>query len=171
MLNKVAVLCVDPWEKFWPPAFQTHSKNYYQWIKNMAAQKNIKIYCKEYIDTYGISNDRKENNLFLEDCEDFQLLYVQSDRQEILENIFRIADLVIMGLPGSRKQFDKIFMSVCPWKDEIMFLWGNHISRDQQYVDKLIRECALRKEQLIEIGKECRRNSVCEKAPALSGSL
>ena len=87
MLNKVAVLCADPWEKFWPPAFQTHSKNYYQWIKSMAAQKNIKMYCKEYIDTYGISNHMKEINLFLEDCEDFQLLYVQSDRQELLENI------------------------------------------------------------------------------------
>ena len=52
-----------------------------------------------------------------------------------------------------------------------MFLWGKHISRDQQYVDRLTRECALRKEQLIEIGKDSRMVSECEKAPALSGSL
>lgn len=171
MLNKVAVLCADPWEKFWPPAFQSHSRTYYQWIKNMAAKKSIKIHCKEYVDTYGAAVEIKEKPLFLEACEEFQLLYVQSDRQRLLENIFRNADLVIMGLPGCRKEFDKIFMSVFPWKDDIMFLWGNHISRDYGYVDKLIRECTLRKEQLIEIGGESRNASGYEKAPVLNGSL
>ena len=171
MFNKVAILCADPWEKFLPAAFQSYSRNYYQWIKTMAARKNIKVHCKEYVDTYGAAVELEEKKLFLEECADFQLLYVQSDRQRLLENIFRSADLVIMGLPGSRKEFDKIFMSVFPWKDEIMFLWGNHIGRDPRYVDRLTRECTLRKEQLIEIGGEGRNASGLEKAPALCGSL
>lgn len=171
MLNKVAFLCVNPWEKFLSPALQSYSRNYYQWLKAVADLKNIKLHCREYIDIYGAGVKEVEKELFLKECETFQLLYVQSDRREIIENLFRTADLVIMGLPGSRKEFDKIFMSVFPWKDEILFLWGNHISRDIQYVNKLVRECMLRKEQLIEIGEECRKAFGIEKLPPFSESF
>lgn len=167
MLNKVAFLCANPWEKFLPASFQSYSRNYYQWIKEMASLKNIKLHCREYIDFYGDLVGEPEKELFFENSENLQLLYVQSDRRELLEKIFRTADLVIMGLPGSRKEFDKIYMSVFPWKDEILFLWGKHISRDLTYVDRLMRECMLKKEQLIEIEEDCTNVFGIEKAPAI----
>lgn len=166
MLNKVAFLCVNPWEKFLPSAFQSYSKSYYEWIKEMAVLKNVKSHCREYIDFYGVLSKESDCEPFLESCDKLQLLYVQSARKELLEKVFRTADLVIMGLPGSRKEFDKIYMSVFPWVNDILFLWGNHISRDAQYVDRLVRECMLREEQLMEIGEKSSQTFGMKKAPA-----
>ena len=165
MLNKVAFLCADPWESFLPAVSQSYSKSYYQWVRELAVLKSVKLCCREYIETYGAFDENAECSLFLDNSDRLQLLYVQSARRELLENIFRTADLVIMGIPGSRKEFDKIYMSVFPWKDKILFLWGEHISRDLQYVYRLMRECMLRKEQLLEIGKGNSRNFGIKKAP------
>ena len=166
MLNKFAFLCVNPWEKFLPAAFQSYSRNYYQWVKEAANYKNIDMNCREFIDIYGTSGCWDNQEVFYEDREKVQLVYVQSDRRELLEKVFLEADMVIMGLPGSRKEFDKIYMTVFPWKDEILFLWGKHISRDEKYVDRLVRECMLRKEQLIKMDGENWNVPAIEKAPA-----
>lgn len=171
MLNKVAFLCADPWERFLPEAFQSYSRMYYQWVKKLAVLKNIKLCCKEYIDIYGEAEGCCENELFSEEGGKLQLLYVQSGRKELLKELFQAADLVIMGLPGSRKEFDKIYMSVFPWKDEILFLWSSHISRDLEYINRLSRECMLRKEQMIEIGEECGLFLGIKKAPGLMREL
>lgn len=171
MLNKVAFLCADPWECFLPEAFQSYSRIYYQWVKKLAVLKNIKLCCKEYIDIYGEAEGGFENELFSATDDMLQLLYVQSSRKEFIGEVFQKADLVIMGLPGSRKEFDKIYMSVFPWKDEILFLWSSHISRDQEYINRLSRECMLRKEQIIEIGEECGLVFGIKKAPGLMREL
>ena len=166
MLNKVAFLCVNPWESFLPVTFQSYSKHYYEWIKEMAVLKNVELHCREYIERYGVFEKEAENVLFPENCDNLQLLYVQSARKDLLEQIFQTADIIIMGLPGSRKEFDKIYMSVFPWINEILFLWGKHTGKDAQYVDRLVRECMLKKEQLIEIGEESWQIFGLKKAPA-----
>ncbi|MBQ8857471.1 MAG: hypothetical protein IJ024_04910 [Lachnospiraceae bacterium] len=171
MFNKIAFLCVNPWENFLTPASQSHSKNYYEWVKKILTMKNVKLSCSEYIDIYGVSDGISEEKLFLENCERLQLLYLQSDRKELLGKIFETADLVIMGLPGSRGEFDKIYMSVFPWKDEILFLWGSHTGRDSEYVARLIRECMLRKEQFIEIKEEWKQIFGIKRLPTDCGSL
>ena len=171
MFNKIVFLCVSPWESFLTPTSQSYGKNYYEWFKNILIMKNIKLSYREYIDIYGASNGESEEGIFLESCERIQLLYVQSDRKELLEKIFQTADLVIMGLPGSRGEFDKIYMSVFPWKDEILFLWGSHIARDSEYITRLVRECMLKREQFIEIGEEWKQIFGVKRLPADCGSL
>lgn len=171
MLNKVAFLCADPWECFLPAAFQSYSRNYYQWVKKLAVLKNIRLYCNEYTDIYGEAAGCSGQELFMEAGDKLQLLYVQSGRKELLKSLFRKADLVIMGLPGSRKEFDKIYMSIFPWKDDILFLWSSHINREQEYVHRLTRECMLRKEQIIEIGEECGAVFGIKKAPGIMREL
>lgn len=171
MLNKVVFLCANPWEGLSTLASQSYSKNYYEWFKNILIMKNIKFSYREYIDVYGVSDGETEEGMFLEGCEGLQLLYVQSDRKEILEKIFQTADLVIMGLPGSRLEFDKIYMSVFPWKDEILFLWGSHIGRDSEYVARLLRECMLKQEQFIEIREEWKQIFGIKGLPTDCGSL
>ena len=52
MLEKIVFLCVNPWEGFLPPAFQSGGKEYFQWICKQALLKNMKIISKEKIVLY-----------------------------------------------------------------------------------------------------------------------
>lgn len=171
MLNKVVFLCVNSRENFLPPVSQSYSKDYYERFKKLLIMKNIKFICREFIDIYGGSEDDCKKSLFLEECEKFQLLYVQSDKKDFLATIFQTADLVITGLSGSRSEFEKTYMSIFPWQDEALFLWGSHIGRDSNYIARLSRECMLRKEQFVEIGENWEEGLGAKKLPPFCGSL
>ena len=169
MSNKVVFLCTDPRESFLSFASQSHTKAYYEWTKKVFALKNIKAECREYHELYGEIEEDCEQ-LFQDEKGQLLLLYVQSDRQTLIEKIFQSGNLVIMGLPGSRTEFEKIFMTIVPWKNKVMFLWGNHIGRDESYIKKLSRDCMIREEQFVQF-EVWKRNLNIKKLPLFCGSL
>lgn len=151
MLNKIAFLCVNPWERFLPVAFQSCGREYYQWMCSQALLRDFRPYCREWIETYGETGNFEGRELFTECGNELQFLYVQSNRRQLVEKVFEASDLVIMGLPGCRKEFEKIFIPVLPWKDKIMFLWDRRICRDEDFFKRLCSEYKLREAQMIEI--------------------
>ena len=149
MLEKIVFLCVNPWEGFLAPAFQSSGREYFQWICKQAILKNMKITSKEKIEVYGEVQEAKE--LFSKTENRLQLLYVQSHQKKLLEEVFEQADLVLMGIPGNLKDFEKLFLPIFPWKDQILFLWEQYLCRDEKILQQLCREYKLRESQLIEV--------------------
>lgn len=151
MWNKIAFLSVNPWESFLPLQFQSYGREYYRWMQEMIALRDVNPYCQERLEIYGEAELPDENKLFLECGKDLQLLYVQSGRRQIIEKIFQKADVVVMGLPGCKKEFDKTFMTIFPWKDQIKFFWDSHICRDEEFILQLCREYKLHAAQIFQI--------------------
>lgn len=151
MWNKIAFLCADPWESFLPSAFQSCGREYYQWIQEMTVLREVNSYCREHLEIYGETEVSGGAELFPECRKCLQLLYVQSGRRQMIEQVFQKADVVIMGLPGCKKEFDKIFMRIFPWKDQIKFFWNSHICRDEKFIKELCREYKLHDAQIFEI--------------------
>ena len=149
MLGKIVFLCVNPWEGFLAPAFQSSGREYFQWICKQALLKNMKITSGEKIEIYGELQHEKE--LFSKTETRLQLLYVQSHQKKLLEKVFAQADLVLMGVPGNLRNFEKIFLPIFPWKDQIMFLWEQYLCRDEKVLRQLCMEYKLRESQLIEL--------------------
>lgn len=164
MLNKVIFLCVNPRECFLTSAFQSHAKDYYGWFKKYLELNNIKLDCREYIELYGNTKKIEFEHFFQENSGKSQLLYIQTDQRDILNKIFQKDNLVIMGLPGSKKEFEKMYLSIFPWKNEILFLWGSHIGKDETYIRKLSRECMLTEAQFFEFEK-WKKNLEIKKLP------
>ena len=150
-MNKIAFLCVTPLEGFLTYAFQSSVREYYQWLYEEALLKRIRIRCKKQIEVYGEKVENKVSQLFEPPADDLQLLYIQSHQNEVIKEVFKEADLVIMGISGCRKEFDKVFMPVFPWKDEVLFLWDQHICRGDEYIHRICNEYKLRAEQMIEL--------------------
>lgn len=171
MLNKIVFLCTNPRERFLPLTFQSYSWEYYQLVKRLVSLKNRKMECREYIDTYGTVGEWGEDDLVFAMNQNLQIWYVQSDRKIFYEKIFMEADQVIMGLPGGRREFDKMYMSVFPWKDQILFLWGEHTRKDAWYVEKIRKECMLKQEQFIKLEPGWWKAFGIEKLPLVNGSF
>ena len=110
MENKIAFLCVNPWENFLSPVFQSSSREYYRWIREIVVLQKIKLYCQEWIEIYGEQKYSDADNFFSDHKKGLQLLYVQSNCSRVIEEVFQKADVVVMGLPGCKKEFDKTFM-------------------------------------------------------------
>lgn len=151
MFNKIVFLCVDPWENFLSHNVQGHSRKYFELVKKGLLLKDIKLQCGEYMDLYGETTENRE--IFKKNSKILQLSYIQSSRRELLEEVFHSADMVIMGIPGSRKEFEKIYMSIFPWKDNILFLWSSQVIRKPSYLERLSREYMIRQEHVVEIRK------------------
>lgn len=149
MFNKIVFLCVDPWEKFLSHSVQGHSRTYFEAVKKQILLKKMKLQCRESVDLYGeIAEDQK---IFKKNSKMLQLSYIQSSRRERLEEVFRTADIVIMGIPESRKEFEKIYMTIFPWKDDILFLWSSQVIREPTYLNCLSREYMIRQEHVLDI--------------------
>lgn len=149
MFNKIVFLCADPWEKFLSHNVQGHSRTYFEAVKKQILLKKIKLQCRESVDLYG---EIAENQaIFQNNSKMLQLSYIQSSRRERLEEVFRTADIVIMGIPGSRKEFEKIYTTIFPWKDDILFLWSSQVIREPAYLNRLSREYMIRQEQVLNI--------------------
>lgn len=151
MMNKIAFLSVNPWESFLPYSFQSCGRQYYDRVKEHAILRRMMPECREFVDLYGELFCGLEKPFFSPEPELLQLLYVQSCRLSVLEQLFREADLVIAGISGSREEFERLCMAVYPWKDKVFFLWDSHICRDEEFPEKLFRECRLRKAQMLEL--------------------
>lgn len=152
-MKRIVILCVDPWESFLPPTFQSYGREYYQWAADLPLLREENSYCQERIEIYGESESFQRKEIFLEGEKKQQILYVQSNRKEVLEEVFEQADLVIMGLPGCKKAFDKIFMVIFPWIDQIKFLWDKRICTDDTFLKELCMEYKISERQIIEIEK------------------
>ena len=151
MLKKIAFLCVTPMEGFLSSAFQSNVREYYQWMYDKIRLKSVDFYCRERIEAYGEAGVRNAEELFLPEEDITQLLYIQSNRKELLKEVFEKSDLVVMGLSGCRREFDKIFMPVFPWKDQVLFFWDQQICRDAGYIRQICNEYKLREAQLIKL--------------------
>lgn len=149
MFKKIVFLCADPWEKFLAPGIQGQSRKYYEVGKLLMKMKKLEPLCKEYIDLYGEPEIAAPEKLFEIERKDPQLVYVQSQRKELLKKIFYEADMVIMGIPGNKKEFEKIYMKILPWKEQILFLWNDQTWSEEKHLEELIREFCLMKEQII----------------------
>ena len=149
MLEKIVFLCVNPWEGFRSPAFQSSGREYFQWICRQALLKNRTIISGEKIEVYG--EVQEEEKLFSKTENKMQLLYVQSHREKLLEQVFNQADLVFMGIPGNVKEFENTFLPVIPWKDQILFLWEQYLCRDEKLLQQLCREYKLRESQMVQL--------------------
>lgn len=159
MMNKIAFLCVNPWERFLPHAFQSCGKEYYSFVKKMAFSGNRAPDCREYVEMYGEPVRMPEEPFFSVEDDFLQLRYVQSSSLSVLEKLFGEADLVVAGISGSREEFEKLCMTIYPWKEKMLFLWDSHICRDDHFPEMLLRECRLRKAQMIEIKGGCEQSS------------
>ena len=157
MMNKIAFLCVNPWESFLPPSFQSCGREYYRRVKEYAISCRMASDCREYVEMYGEPVRQREEPFFSVQDDRLQLRYVQSSSLPVLKKLFLEADLVIAGISGSREEFEKLCMAVYPWKEKVLFLWDSHICRDEHFPEMLFRECRLRKAQMVEIRRGCDR--------------
>ncbi len=171
MFNKVAFLCVDPWEQFLSPIMQSHSRKYYELIKMLMQQKKIKIRSREYRDLYGESRSCEPFEIFEKNTELFQVVYIQSSRKTFLEKVFQEADMVLVGLPENQKNFEKIYLLLLPWKERILFLWNDQIKMEPSYLERLIQEWMLEQKQIIGIMESCQKIFGIKKAPELLQEL
>lgn len=152
MINKIVFLCVNQWEEFQPAAVQGLTRNYYHHFCETALLQEDKTYYKEQVSLYGDHQNLQSEELFKSHCKKIQILYVRSNRKEIFQKVFQTADLVIVGLPYSKKECDKIFLLLLPWKDKILFLWNKQVS-DKSFLKQLQREYGLPDGQLLEAEK------------------
>lgn len=152
MFKKIAFLCVNPLEKFLPPTFQSYIREHYEWARSEALLREENLYCQEKIDNYGETKIPYGKRVFGEQAETLQLLYVQSSQKEILENVFMLADIVFVAMSGSKKECDKIYLTILPWIEKTIFLFDERIF-DEKYLKQIQHEYKLKKAQMMEMKK------------------
>ena len=150
MIRKIAFLCVNPWESFQPSFSRGNAQEHYQWIYQEAVQRRSVPCCQQVIDIYGDDLWEEERQIFTGDAKKLQLLYVRSHRKNLLKQVYHAADLVFVSMPESRKECDKIFLSVFPWKEQSYFLWENRYISDDGFFDRIQREYQLKEDQIVE---------------------
>lgn len=151
MGTKIALLCVNPWEGFLPMAFQSCGREYYERIREMSVFWQRTLYCQECVEVYGESVICENRDFFSEYREQTQLLYIQSGSMRMIEKVFQKADVVMMGLPECKEEFDKSFMRIFPWKDQVKFLWHSQTHSEKKFVAKFCSEYKLNPAQLFEL--------------------
>jgi hypothetical protein len=154
MLKKIAFVCGTPLVKLSLGVFDNHEREYYEWLCQMAKLGRWGSSYKEIMEVYGESQIYEGLNLFEERREGIQLLYVQSRCGVLLKRVFLQSDLVVMELPERRTQFDPIFMSIFPWKDQIMFLWDTQRRQGTSFLNQFCNEYKLKETQIIPIKRD-----------------
>ena len=154
MFENISFLCTNPWEHFLPAAVQSHSREYFELICRQLLLKKASVYKKELLDIYGEYRGNEEQEIFRKNEGQLQLLYVQSARKGLVEKVFCQSDLVVMGLPGGRRELERMFLTVHPWKNRILFLWDGKHCRGEEFVERLCLEYKLRDAQMIQIPEE-----------------
>ena len=154
MGNKIALLCVNPWEGFLSPEYQSCGREYYERLQKEAGLLDPAMYCRECVEVYGEPFLGGNGEVFGDCGELFQLSYVQSGNVRMIEEVFRKADVVLMGLPLCKEEFDRIFMRIFPWKDQVKFLWYSHTHSEKEFVSKLCRRYKLHPAQILELQRD-----------------
>jgi hypothetical protein len=90
--------------------------------------------------------------MFGEREETLQLLYVKSNQKELLEEVFGLADIVFVGMPGSQKEREKIFLSILPWIEKVVFLFDERIF-DERTIKQIQQEYKIEDTQMMEMKK------------------
>lgn len=152
MFKKIAFLCVNPLGNFFSSTLQGCIKECYQRTRSEALLREENMYCQEKIEVYGESGISYGKNLFGEQAETMQLLYVQSGQKEILEKVFSLAEIVFVTLSYNKKECDKTFMKILPWIEKTVFLFDERIC-DEKYLKQVQNEYKLKNIQLMEIKK------------------
>ena len=152
MFKKIVFLCVNPLGNFLPPTLQGCIRDYYQWTRSEALLREENLYCQEKIEPYGEARIAYGKRMFGEREETLQLLYVQSSQKELLEEVFTLADIVFVGMSGSKKERDKIFMTILPWIEKTVFLFDERIC-DEKYLRQMQCEYKLEPMQMMEMKK------------------
>lgn len=153
MMNKIAFLCVNPCERFLPFSFQSCGREYYRRVKEQAISRKWEVGCREYVDIYGEAICKPETPWFSNEEDRLQFLYIQSGRLCVLEEVLQEADLVITGFSGSRREMEKLYLTVYPWREKVLFLWDSHICRDEDFAERIVKDFKLRKAQVMEVRK------------------
>ena len=153
MYKKIAVVCVNPWEKFLPDHSQGNARYYYEWLHEEALLRNIDHDCKEQIELYGDFREQERKSKFLESIEIPQIIYLQGKQNALIASVLDFADVVIVGMPRNRKECDEVFLSVLPWKEKSLFLWDGRLGRENSFFRKIQREYQLCDNQMIELKK------------------
>lgn len=152
MLKRIVFLSVNPWENVQPIAAQGWTKNYYQQVCEQKYFHEDDFVLREQSAPYGGFLSDEKDDLFESLKGRIQILYVKSNQKEILQKVFEKADLVIVGIPASRKECDKVFMQLLPWLGKILFLWNGKLY-DQAVLKRLKREYGLAAWQFMEAEK------------------
>ena len=153
MINKIAVVGATSWESFLPEFSRANAREYYQWLHQETHLRNINHNCQEQIEIYGdlFASDRKE--LFMDDYNGVQLLYLHGKQGKIFPVALTSADLVVVGMPRCRKTCDEIYLAVLPWKEKCLFFWDGRVSREDAFLKKIQREYKLNDNQIVEFKK------------------
>lgn len=151
ILKKVVFLCVDPWERFLSPAVQSYGREYFCRVQTTGTVQEEQSYCAEHKEIYGEEPLKSLQEFFLLEDHRMQIVYVQSKSRHILEDVFQKADLVVMGLPGSKKEFEKIYLEIFPWIDQVLFLWDERVGKGDVYLKELCHEFKLDERQFWEM--------------------
>lgn len=145
---KIAVVCANPWENFLPFQCQGNARFFYQWLCEQSRQFHVHSRKREQMEMYGDLSLPDREAVFKEKTENLQIVYIQSHRREILETVLDTADLAIVGMPGMRKECDKIYLSVLPWKEKCVFLWDERTIREKSFFRQIQNEYKLETEQI-----------------------
>lgn len=153
MYTKIAVVCTNPWETFLPAISQGNAKKYYEWLHKQAVLREENPYVKEKIAIYGDTENEKQEALFSEKTKGFQILYIQSKQEDLLEKVLNKADCILVGMPADRNECDKIFLKILPWVEKCILIWDGRESRGEAFYKKILSEYKLREKQVIEMNK------------------
>lgn len=152
MFKKIAFLCVNPLGNFFSSTLQGCIKECYQRTRSEALLREENLYCQEKIETYGEARIPYGKRMFGEREETLQLLYVKSNQKELLEEVFGLADIVFVGMPGSQKEREKIFLSILPWIEKVVFLFDERIF-DERTIKQIQQEYKIEDTQMMEMKK------------------
>ena len=152
MFKKIAFLSLNPLENLLPSTFHDYIKDYYQWTLSEALLREERLYCQEKIETYGEAGSLYGKGMFGETKETLQLLYLKSRQKEVLEEVFGLADLVFVGMPGNQTEREKIFLLVLPWIEKVVFLFDDRLFGEES-IRQIGQEYKIHDAQMMEIKK------------------
>lgn len=154
MKNRIAFICLNPWEVFLSHRFFCHVKEYYDWFCDHARLMNLEFYFTEKVEAYGEPHWGSEDILW-GDCSGMQAMYIQCSHFRSMEKFLDEADLLVIGMPYNKKLCDKIFLSIFPWKEKSIFLWDGRIAADTAFLQQCRREYLLEEKQLVQTKSFC----------------
>ena len=153
MINKIAVVGANPWGNFLPEFSRANAREYYQWLHQETHLRNINHNCQEQIENYGNLFVPEQKEVFLNDYDGIQFLYLQGKQELLLPVALSSAGLVVVGMPRCRKVCDEIYLAVLPWKEKCLFFWDGRVSRESTFLKKIQREYKLNDKQIVEFKK------------------
>lgn len=154
MKNRIAFICLSPWEILLSHRFLFHVREYYDWFCEQIFLMNEKLDHEERIEIYG--ETIKDLSSFSERGKgSVQVIYAQCSNPGPLKKVLEDADILVIGMSASRKMSDGIFLSLFPWKEKSFFLWDGREDLPKAFFEQCKREYLLREDQVIQTKAFC----------------